>query len=218
MRPDSCSLPQKVENKIWRKREKAPLEDCQLSIPASHSPKRKKKSEAARFSFNSFLESSEAVAQSLIFTELDHKWDPACCSVICHRIARMRCPNMERMSCPKHLFLAVSFPALRSKLQLIDKHRSWTPSAPQPSDTHPQKIPSSGVPGSTTPQPQGPGPTAPVPAARRPSVGPWHTPGRRAPGQLPCWGKERVRIIARENRPEGGPHKPCQEALTAQRI
>lgn len=133
VRPDSCSLPQKVENKIWRKREKAPLEDCQLSIPASHSPKRKKKSEAARFSFNSFLESSEAVAQSLIFTELDHKWDPACCSVICHRIARMQCPNMERMSCPKHLFLAVSFPALRSKLQLIDKHRSWTPSAPQPS-------------------------------------------------------------------------------------
>lgn len=133
VRPDSCSLPQKAENKIWRKREKAPLEDHQLSIPASHSPKRKKKNEAARFSINSFLESSEAFAQSLIFTELDHKWDPACCSVICHRIARMWCPNMERMSCPKHLFLAVSFPALRSKLQLIDKHRSWTPSAPHPS-------------------------------------------------------------------------------------
>ena len=132
-RPDSCSLPQKAENKIRRKREKAPLEDHQLSIPASHSPKRKKKNEAARFSINSFLESSEAFAQSLIFTELDHKWDPACCSVICHRIARMWCPNMERMSCPKHLFLAVSFPALRSKLQLIDKHRSWTPSAPHPS-------------------------------------------------------------------------------------
>lgn len=60
--------------------------------------------------------------------ELDHKRDQARCSVICHQTARMQCPNMERMSCPKHLFLAVSFPASRSELQLSDKQRSWTPS------------------------------------------------------------------------------------------
>lgn len=119
------SLPLKAENKIQRKREttsgRQPVQHPRLSFT-----KKEEKSEAAIFSFNSFLECSAADAQSFIFMELDHKWDQVHCSVICHQIARMRCPNMERMSCPKHLFLAMSFPALRSKLQQIDKHRSWT--------------------------------------------------------------------------------------------
>lgn len=92
--------------------------------------KKEEKSEAAIFSFNSFLECSEPDARGFMSMELDHKWDQARCSVICHQIARMQCPNMERMSCPKHLFLDMAFPASRSKLQLIDKHRPRTPLLP----------------------------------------------------------------------------------------
>lgn len=36
----------------------------------------------------------------------------------------MQCPNVERMSCLKHLFLAASFPVLRSKPQWTDKRGS----------------------------------------------------------------------------------------------
>lgn len=124
-----------TESRGVKKKTKNPQkEEDPFSIQACHSPKRKtREREALRFKVNSFLEGSEAEARSFIFTELDHKWDPARCSVICHQIARMWCPNTERMSCPKRLFLAASFPALRSKLGLIDKHGSQTPSAPHPS-------------------------------------------------------------------------------------
>lgn len=103
------------------------FERGQSSILAPRSPRREKEPGSC-VRFNSFLEGSEADARSFIFMELDHKRDQARCSVICHQTARMQCPNMERMSCPKHLFLAVSFPASRSELQLSDKQRSWTPS------------------------------------------------------------------------------------------
>lgn len=125
------SSPQGRKHNPWRERENS-SGSRPFSIPACHSPKRKKR-KAEIFSFNSFLECSEPDAQGFIFTELDHKWDQAPCSVICHQITRMQCPNMERMSCPKHLFLAMSFPAWRSKLELTDKHRSWTPSPPHSS-------------------------------------------------------------------------------------
>lgn len=97
------------------------------SHPSLSFTKKEEQSEAAILGFNSFLECSEPDAWDFIFIELDHKWDQAPGSVICHQIARMWCPNMERMLCPKHLFLAMSFPALRSKLHLIDKHGAWTP-------------------------------------------------------------------------------------------
>lgn len=100
--------------------------------PSLSFTKKEEKSEAAIFSVNSFLECSGPDARGFISMELDHKWDQARCSVICHQIARMQCPNMERMSCPKHLFLAMAFPASRSKLQLIDKHRPRTPLRPTP--------------------------------------------------------------------------------------
>lgn len=122
----------RTDNKPHGKGEQAPSGRQPEQRPSLSFTKKEEKSEAAIFSVNSFLEGSEPDAQGFISMELDHKWDQARCSVICHQIARMQCPNMERMSCPKHLFLAMAFPASRSKLQLIDKHRPRTPLRPTP--------------------------------------------------------------------------------------